>query len=152
RTDIWKVARRVGLDHPIGGVGSQNFPIVSRQYVFASGPLQRTDFIIDKPLPVHNTYLELWVETGIVGALLYLAIVGWCLACGMRAARAFAQRQDLSLELLSRGVVVATMGMLAAGFFISFEHEKALWLMLALSPALLKVSRRDPAEGTFATG
>jgi hypothetical protein len=70
----------------------------------------------------------------------------------MRAARAFAQRQDLSLELLSRGVVVATMGMLAAGFFISFEHEKALWLMLALSPALLKVSRRDPAEGTFATG
>lgn len=152
RADIWKVAVRVARDHMVGGVGSQNFPIVSRQYVFASGSLDRTDFIIDEPLPVHNTYLELWAETGVIGAALFLAIVGWCLSCGVRAAQAFARVGDTALELLSRGVVVATSGMLAAGFFISFEHEKALWLMLALSPALLKVSRRDPADGTLATG
>jgi putative inorganic carbon (HCO3(-)) transporter len=152
RTSIWKVAVQVGRAHWLEGVGSQNFPVVSRQYLFTAGEVQRSDFIVDDPLPVHDTYLELWVETGIVGLALFLAIIGWVLSCGIRAARRFRAVGDRSLEILSRSVMVATVALLAAGVFMSFEHIKSMWVLFAISPALLKVSRRDPDEGTRPSG
>jgi hypothetical protein len=37
-------------------------------------------------------------------------------------------------------------GQLTASFFVSYQYEKALWLMLAVGPALLALSRRAALE------
>jgi hypothetical protein len=46
------------------------------------------------------------------------------------------------MELLARGVIVAVLALLAADFFLSDQYSKQLWMLLALGPALLAVSRR----------
>jgi hypothetical protein len=49
------------------------------------------------------------------------------------------------MEILARGLVVGTIGMLAAFFFISAQHEKQLPLLLGALAALSKVSRNSAA-------
>jgi hypothetical protein len=46
------------------------------------------------------------------------------------------------MEVLARGLAVALGGILVADFFISEQFSKALWLLLALAPAMLVVARR----------
>ncbi|MDQ3858568.1 MAG: O-antigen ligase family protein, partial [Actinomycetota bacterium] len=75
REDLWLVARRVTVDHPIGGVGLANFTVRSREYVRRPGTLEYVALIVDRPHVVHNTYLGMLAETGAVGFGLFLALV-----------------------------------------------------------------------------
>jgi hypothetical protein len=47
------------------------------------------------------------------------------------------------MEVLTRSLLVALVGLLAADFFGSAQFEKALWLLLALIPAVYAISRRE---------
>ncbi len=146
RTDIWRVAERVARAHPVVGVGAGNFTVVSKHYLFDAGDIQRVDFIIDSPKVVHNLYLGLWAELGLVGLTIFMAIVAAAMRCGVQAAWAFHRAGDTAMELLSRSVIVATVALLAAGMFISMEHEKSLWILLALGPCLLRLGRAAEAR------
>jgi O-antigen ligase len=146
RTDIWKVATRVIEAHPIGGIGSGNFVSQSVHYLFDAGHVKRSDLIVDTPKVTHNIYLGFWAELGIVGLVLFLCIAATVVRCALRAARTFQELGDRRLELLARGVAVAMAGQLTASFFVSYQYEKALWLMLAVGPALLALSRRAALE------
>jgi hypothetical protein len=46
------------------------------------------------------------------------------------------------MELIGRGLFVATLAMLAADFFLSEQYSKQLWLLLALGPSLLAIAHR----------
>ena len=146
RLTIWQVAWRIVEDHPIRGVGGGNFAGTSAQYVLEPGLTPRTDLVLNNPSVVHNTYLETLAELGIVGLTLYVALVGFCVAALLRAARIFARLRDVTMELLSRGLIAAVVGLLVADIFISDQFSKALWLLLALGPALLMLARRMRQE------
>ena len=45
------------------------------------------------------------------------------------------------------GLFVALVGLLAADFFVSRQYSKQLWLLLALCPVVLELSRRSVARG-----
>jgi hypothetical protein len=47
--------------------------------------------------------------------------------------------------VLARAVLVAGVGMLVSGVFISAGVDRRLWALLALGPALLAAARRDGA-------
>jgi putative inorganic carbon (HCO3(-)) transporter len=149
RTTIWMVGWRMVEDNPIRGVGAGNFEDKSVNYVLEPGTTYRTDRVIDRPGVSHNSYLGPLAELGIVGALLFVSIIGFSVLCAWRAANRFARAEDLPMEALARGVVVASVGMLAAGFFISAEASKQIWLLLALGPALLTIAAtRDDDQRT----
>jgi O-antigen ligase len=143
RTDIWTVGMRMVRDKPLTGVGAGNYPIASIHYLLEPGSLLRDDFIVDTPKVAHNIYLESAAELGLPGLALLLAIIGYSGCCALRAAGMFRRARDVPLELLSRSVVVALAGMLAAAFFNSLQYQKTIWLMLALGPCLLAVARRE---------
>ena len=90
---------------------------------------------------MHNTYLETLAELGVIGAGLYLALIGFCVGALFKAARLFQRLEDVTMELLSRGLIAALTGLLVADFFISEQFNKALWLLLALGPAMLLIAR-----------
>src|SRR5204863_8595511 len=72
RSDLWRVAWRIGETEPIHGIGLNNFLTRSQDFVREPGSLKEAHVIVEQPVLVHNTYLQLWAETGIVGIGLFL--------------------------------------------------------------------------------
>jgi putative inorganic carbon (hco3(-)) transporter len=140
RSDLWNIGVRMIEDKPVTGVGLGNFEISSIHYLLEPGVVRRDEFIVDQPKAAHNTYLHIFAELGIVGGVLFLAILGFSLLCVLRAARAFARMDEKGMELLARALLVALVGILTADFFISEQFGKQLWFLLGLGPALLGVA------------
>ena len=145
RSDIWTIGWRMVEDRPILGVGAGNFPVASIHYLLEPGAVLRDEFIVDDPKVAHNVYLQVTAELGVVGGLMFVSILAFSLACCVRAARRFGARGDERMEILSRALVVALIGVLAADFFASEQFSKQLWLLLGLGPALLGIASRDSA-------
>jgi O-antigen ligase len=141
RSDLWTVGWRMVEANPTHGVGTGNFSTASIHYLLEPGAIVRDDFIVDIPKVAHNIYLEVLAELGVPGLVLFLAIVGFALTCGIMAAGVFSRLEDTRMEILARSVVVACFGILSAEFFVSEQYNKPLWLLLALGPALLVIAR-----------
>jgi O-antigen ligase len=149
RTDLWTVAARMVADHPLNGVGLDNFMVQSDAYVREPGTLEYVDLIVESPHIVHNTYLQLLAETGAIGLALYLLVVGLALAGSWRAAIRFGDRGMRDMEALAQGVFTAQAGILAASVFLSIGNDFRAWLLFGLGPALLALSTPgDPAAPT----
>jgi O-antigen ligase len=141
RTDIWRVGTRMVSAHPVRGVGSGNFQNTSGHYLLQKPGAVKYDYFIDKPKVAHNTYLHVLAELGFVGLGLFLGIIGFALACAFAAARRFMHAGDLDMELLTRGLLLAMIGLLCADFFISGQYSKQLWILLAMGPVMLAISK-----------
>jgi O-antigen ligase len=141
RSDLWNVGWDMARDHPVVGVGLSNYPDRAVDYVRRPRELQFVELIAEKPHVVHNTYLQLMAETGVVGLLLFLAVAAGAMAASLRAARQFDARGDDGMATLSRAVFVATLALLTASFFLTNGHDSRLWLLFALGPALVAISR-----------
>ncbi len=141
RTDIWTVGWRMVQDQPVLGVGVGNFQTASIHYLLVPGGIERDEFIVDRPLVAHNTYLHVLAELGAVGLTAFVLIIFLSLRSALRAALVFGSRGERDMELLSRAVLIGLIGILVADFFISEQFSKQLWLLLGLGPALLAIAR-----------
>jgi O-antigen ligase len=148
RLDLWTVGWRMVEDEPLRGVGAGNFTVSSVHYLLQPGAIERADYIVGAPKVVHNTYLQLWTELGLVGLVLFVLVVGFCLYAALNAARSFSRQGDERMEIVARALFVALAGLLAADFFGSRLNNKEVWLLLGLAPALLAIarSREGPAS------
>jgi O-antigen ligase len=142
REDIWLVGWRMVEAHPLIGVGAGNFPVSSIHYLLQPGTILRDDYII-VPKVAHNIYLGTLAELGVVGLALFCGILGWALACGWRAARRFDAMGARDMGTVSRAVLIALLGILTASAFASGQFSKPLWVLLALCPCLLALSRDE---------
>jgi O-antigen ligase len=142
RIDLWAIATQVFRAHPINGVGLDNFTVVSPTYAALTDTnLPRADIVVARRSPVHNTYLEVAAELGVVGELLLLGLFGTALEATRRGVGRLAARSDGSLELAGRGLFVGACGLLTAFVFLSAETEKELWITLGLLLAFGNVTR-----------
>ncbi len=130
----------MSLDHPLGGVGLNNFRLESSAYVREPGSLEHVELITERPHVVHNAYLQLLAEEGVVGLGLFLALALGCMAAAWHAARRFDASRRQGLAALARAILLAIGGALVASWFISNATDKRLWALLALGPALLAVA------------
>ena len=142
RAELWKVGWRMTEDHPVTGVGLAAFQTEAKNYVREPGSLEFVRLIVDEPHVTHNVYLQQLAETGVVGLVLLLAVIGASLGAAARAARRFDALGDPALATLARAVIVASIGLLTASLFISNSTDKRLWIVLALGPALLGAAHR----------
>jgi O-antigen ligase len=148
RADVWTVAWRMVEANPMIGVGANNFTNSSVHYLLEPGEIERSDFIVDEPKVTHNIYLQMLAELGIVGLALFLAIFLASLRFSLDAANRFRQIGDRRGELLSRGVLLALIGLLTADFFASTQFNNQLWFLLALAPALAAIARDSAVSPT----
>src|SRR5262249_36284052 len=92
-------------------------------------------------LVVHNTFLEILTELGVVGLILFLGAITGVFRCVKRAIVRLDRLGDASTSFLVRGLAAGAVGLLTAYFFGSAEYEKTLWLVLGLlvaAPAALR--------------
>jgi O-antigen ligase len=144
REDLWSIAMAMVRDHPLFGVGAGNFQVLEPTYALSSINIG-TPGIIDSPRWVHNTYLHVLVELGVVGLICLLVIVAGTLIAGVRSFERFVQSGDVQSEILARGFIIGVVGMLAAYTFITAQYEKQLWLLLGVTLGLQTVSRAPDA-------
>lgn len=143
RADEWRIALRIGADHPLLGVGLGNYPVVSPQYAASTINLIAVRHALQGSV-AHNTYFETFSELGGVGLTLLLAILGATLATAIRGIRSLSQIGDLETAILARGLVAGVIGLLVAYGFGSGEYQKQLWVLLGLLIAI------PAAAGRFA--
>jgi O-antigen ligase len=145
REDLWRVSIQMFNDHPLGGVGTGNFQVIEPKYALHDINLTRPDLVVDTPKVAHNTYLHILTELGLIGIAAFGAMLIGSLLIAKRAIRSFAERGELRLEIVARGVLIGTLGMLAAFVFITAQYEKQLWLLLGVCVSLSTLARAGEA-------
>ena len=148
RTDLWSVALQMYHDHPFLGVASDNFEVVEPSYTFSSINLS-TLGILDETKVVHNTYLHVLVELGVIGLVLFAIVILGAFVGGLGALRALRRSEDRKTEILARGLLIGFTGMLASYTFISGQYEKELWLLTGVAIGLRTLARGQAAEGAL---
>jgi O-antigen ligase len=141
RLDLWTVGWRMVEDQPVRGLGAGQFNVSSVHYLLQPGAIGRGDAFIGTPKVAHNTYLEVWVELGLVGLILFLSLLIFCLYATLKAVRVFVRLGDDEMAMIARTLFVAIAGVMAAAFFGSREYTKELWLLAGFAPALLAIAR-----------
>jgi O-antigen ligase len=146
RTDLWHVALKMFENHPVVGVGVGNFQTLEPSYSLSNFNVRYTNYVVDIVQPVHNTYLHFLVELGLIGFALFAAVLVGAIVLALRAISLFSANGEHDLEILTRGLLVGTIGMLAAFTFISANYEKELPLLLGVLAATFTIARLHAAR------
>ncbi len=141
RTTLWTVASRAIESNPVVGVGGDNFALTSSNYIVQPGVTNDALQVVIDPKVAHNIFLEIWADLGIVGLILFSALVLASLRCALKAIKSFERSGRRGEEILSRALVVTLVAMIAADFFMSSLYSKQLFLLLALGPTMLALAR-----------
>jgi O-antigen ligase len=150
RLDLWRIALLIFEGHPFGGVGLGNFQTVEPSYATQTLNLTMVRQIVQEQLVVHNTYLQMAADLGLVGLGLFLAILALPIRLAGRALKRL-ELENHELEYHVRGLLAGTIGLLTAYAFLSAEFEKPLWLVLGLLAAVPALLRDDTtAQGLVA--
>jgi O-antigen ligase len=137
RIPLMQLAWSIIKDHPVFGVGANNFVLLIPQYAtpaFANAWLYT----------VHNNYLLVWAETGAVGFIAYTAFLLVTVGRGWRVWRA----RDPFLSPLALGLAVAVIGHMVHMFVDLFNmrpETQLLWLIAGLIAALNEIDRENNA-------
>jgi exopolysaccharide production protein ExoQ len=143
RIDLWRAAWRGFREHVLAGIGAGNFRAQSADLLQTTPGVEN---VLGNPKLsnkfVHNMYLGNLTELGLVGFGLFMAVLVltfWYLLRTVKRARAL---DDPRLERLSAALIVTLVGYAVAGFFLSLELSKPLFILIGLALALDVISRR----------
>ena len=140
RIAVQRDAVAMFAEHPILGVGAGNFLVVQPEYQRESGALTA------RPLPVHNTYLQIAAESGMVGLAAWLLFFGCAVFVTVRAliiyrrlkARAGAEPG----QWVAVGVLAGLTGFAFAALFVPLTQGRTLMSVIAIGAAVDVQARR----------
>jgi len=124
-TALFFAALRMIADNPIFGVGPLNFKSLSTLYTG-----------LEQGNIAHNSFLEVAAEFGIPVFVVFIMLIFATFRILNRAARLGASPEGLQLAGWAEGLRSGLIGFLVAGFFISAQYEKMLWLAVFVTIVL----------------
>lgn len=124
RIFTWKISRQMFADHPFAGVGADNFGLEfknSRVNYAAQNPddellVIAEDYMVER---AHNEFLQIFAELGIVGAGVFLSLVGGFLFLLAKAFMAGGYR----FSPLLWSAVAGLCGFFVSSMFSSFSFR-----------------------------
>lgn len=126
RQALWAGAIRMAADRPVLGVGPGRFGVESRRYV-RNSPLD-----IDNPV-VHNSYLHVLAETGLLGLVAFLAFIGSTWRLLVRGQKLAIATDDDDARRLTTAMQAAMVVAITSAFFLSVQLTTPFWLLGALA-------------------
>jgi O-antigen ligase len=137
REALWRATWKLILDHPWGGVGIGNASYAVVPYV-----RQVTSALGLESASVHNPLLTIWAETGILGILIYLGVLGtalWSFAQQYRRGRRSGQRFLAPYFALVSSVFAGYMVSWIKGGSLESDFTYFLMLAFLLIPSCLDI-------------
>ena len=139
RLYYWEIGWKMFLDHPLTGVGTENYGIRAPEYRDTS----RFKESMWKRV-AHSLYFTLIPEHGLVGIFIFLGMLRAC----FRGHRRLQQRYDDDPEhetrrtaaMLSSGLSAAMVASLVTGTFVSVLYYPPVWFLAALMGSLADVA------------
>jgi putative inorganic carbon (hco3(-)) transporter len=131
-------ALHVFRDHPALGVGPGQF---FERYSASYGNALDLRFL-DTRRRAHNLYLEIAADTGALGLVVFLAIVGVTMAQLWRLAALWRRRRP-ELVALAHAFLLALVAYLATGMFLQLAYQRYFWFLLALANAAIWALQRE---------
>jgi len=119
-------------DHPVLGVGLNNFELAMQDYL-------TPDMTGEWVYIVHNRYLLLWSETGVGGLVGYVGFILLGMVCGWQAIKA----RDPLLSPIALGAFAGCCGLLfhfAGDIFSGRNATELAWLAAGLQLTLWRLS------------
>lgn len=144
-------AALVFSDHPVLGVGPDQFPLYYQEYASRiGGEVHETNkFGANKgeapKREAHNLFLSIAADLGLAGLAVFLALVFVTARDLVRARRHWILR-DRSLANIATGFLLALVAYLVTGMFLTLAFERYFWLLLALAGATAAIAQREMAE------
>ncbi|MEA2361395.1 MAG: hypothetical protein QOD71_540 [Thermoleophilaceae bacterium] len=120
-------------DHPLVGVGPDNFEVHYQSYSATIGIDQRP-----QARGAHNLYLESLAETGLLGAIAFLGVLWLALTGAWRARSRLAGRD----ALLGEGLLMALSAFLICAVTLHSAYARYEWIFLGLGLAAGCLARR----------
>jgi O-antigen ligase len=138
RSGILRTGVKVFLQHPLLGVGAGR----SSQYIEISGIGSSAGV---RGVATHNTYLELLVETGILGFSCFMAIVFVTVRNLLRASRYWITRRPEYAHMCA-AFMLAILAFLTTSLFLHLAFPRYYWLLMGLSGAAAAIFNPEEAE------
>src|SRR3989344_1754596 len=142
RLFVWEKVGREAIKQPITGVGAEHVDILFNRVYDPSAIVEEW---FDRS---HNAYLDYFVQYGVLGLLLYLALVASLMWTSWRLSRGQSiyglsqngqSRADDDSKKYGSFILLAVLVYTAQNFFV-FDTAMTLWLLLALLAAALAAS------------
>ncbi len=127
-------------DHPLLGVGYGNFELHYGRYAARIGLDGRRE-----ERQAHSLYLEVAAETGIVGLVVFAALVGVALKTALRARAESRQAGDAATARAIEALLLSLLGYLAGSLFLHLTYPRYFWLLLAITYATSALLRPAPS-------
>ena len=138
RTPLAETALRMSQDHPLLGVGSNNYTVAMPTY-------ETRDRAAEWAYTVHNKYLLVLAETGVVGLVAFL----WFLVAGLRAGARASRARDPALAMIAVAFAAGLVGQCVHMGVESFRGRplvQGLFLTAGLLTALAAMAGREAAR------
>jgi O-antigen ligase len=133
RVPLAFTALEIIRDHPLLGIGADNFTTVVGHYAYV-----RT-FRGDWLATVHNKYLLVWSETGLIGLAAFL----WLLTSSLRASWRGWKRRDPLFAPLYLGFGVALAGEMVQMAVEPFNMRSSVQLLLLIVALLVAMEAQE---------
>lgn len=142
RIILWKVGLAAAKDNMLFGTGYGSFTLIAHRYLpevdvsDQDAWLDITEVLANE---VHNDFLRVWQEFGIIALIVYILLL---LAIVVNALRAFFRaKDDPWMRGISMAVLAALVGYAVNSFFHNYLHVSyMLWALAGFSIALVKVT------------
>ncbi len=139
RLNLWKTAMRVAEDHPVLGVGEDNWDLVFDRY--------RLEGFYDTTVHPHNDYLTVLVSSGLPGLFAFVAMWGISMARGFKTA--FGARNQL-VRATALAATFSLMGLMIGAMFQNyygtFINCLGWWFVVGLLLTAEKIGSRKTGE------
>ncbi|MFL7839869.1 MAG: O-antigen ligase family protein [Candidatus Promineifilaceae bacterium] len=159
RSIMWKQALQVIEANPVLGVGSNNYAIWYEQR-YSSTTIQPVHFLIGTKTfwyeqhfkaeidgrilrTVHNKFLLVWAETGIIGLVTFLGFLFAVIRWGWQGW----QLQDRLLSPLALGFTVAIVGQMVHMCFDLFHSRPQIQLLWVVAALVIAIRNMDASDG-----
>ena len=150
RASYLVVGKEMISDSPVLGTGPGTFPLHYAQTGFSKAFSPVNSKPTDLYRRAHNTYLEIFSETGLPAGLLFVGMIALALRNFWQARAAWLASGDHDKADMMTHL---TMSMLAIALFLMFlsaPTHKYLWLMLALSSVAWRQAAEARGQGVKA--
>ncbi len=136
RAGAVQAALEMFADHPLLGVGRENYPLYQPQYLAGTRLAYQS-----KGIPPHDLYLEVAAETGLVGIVIMGGIFLVTAGALREARRRFLAKDDRQQAELVSWVGIGLLGYMVSSLFLHGAFLYMLWLQVSFIIALRQVAR-----------